>query len=126
MSRRQIQNYIVHDTKERPHVRAIIEREGWTPQILGDSAGRYWDGYTVSAPNGRRETLGGDGLKKQLMKMAAWGEFGDVVAHAQVDFERYHYIQDRLLEWPDESAIQHEGLHRVEGVTLRKLRPPSA
>jgi hypothetical protein len=62
---------IVHDTKERPHARAIIEREGWTSQILGDSSGRYWDGHTMRDKNDRRTTIGGDSLSKQIARMAA-------------------------------------------------------
>ena len=113
-SKRRIRDYIVHDTKERPHARAIIEREGWAPQILGDSSARYWDGHTVRDKADQRTTIGGDSLSKQMAKMAAWGEFGDAVANAFMDGERYHYIQDRLLEWPDQEAIKNEGLHRLE------------
>ena len=65
---------------------------------------------------GKRTTIGGDSLVKQMARMAAWGEFGDDVANSFMDGERYHYIQDRLLGWPDQDAIRNEGLHRFEPV----------
>jgi len=113
---RRVRDLIVHDTKERPHARALILREGWTPQILGDSSGRYWDGFTVRDKDGQRQTVGGDSLRKEIARMAAWGEFGDDVANAFIDGDRYYQIQNLLLEWPDPDAIRREGLYHLAPV----------
>jgi hypothetical protein len=106
----RVRDYIIHDTKERAQTRQAIESDGFKPLILCDSAGRYWDGCTVRDSEGKKSGVSSN-LQKQLKKMAAWGEFGEEVANAIVEHDRYWHIHDRLLQWPDNEAIQREGFH---------------
>jgi len=75
------------------------------------------DGRAVSAQDPRVHGLRvsvGTGLRKQMVRMAARGEFGRQVQDATIDVARYYYILEHLLEYPNQALILSEGLSLPE------------
>jgi hypothetical protein len=99
---------------------AIIRIEGWTPYVLCDSIGTYWNGRTVREGNGHIIAYISDGLKEQMINLALDGYFGEAIKTVTIDIDRWLNIYHNLIDIPVEEIIAKESL-RVMQISVNSL-----
>jgi hypothetical protein len=98
----------------------VVEAEGWTPLIVCDHAGCYWNLSTVRTSDER--TLSGisKGAPEHLIAMLQAGHFGEEASNAFVDHRHWDRINDNLNTWPNADVIAREGLRALALESLTK------
>lgn len=97
--------------------RKYIDKGGLVPQVLCDTNGMYWDGFSALDGNGQIVCLSGSS-KKQMINMILDGFYGEEIKDAFMDDKSYWKIRDALINWPDQEKILKEGL-RVLQITRK-------
>src|SRR5437762_14386256 len=98
--RRRVREYL--PKKEHPVYRQIIISKGWTPYVLCDAKGCYWDGRTVLHADGTMGVSISDPAQEEMIVLAIEGRFGERVKDVFMDYSRYDRSVDDLVTGPNE------------------------
>lgn len=107
--------------KRFPVCREMIDKGGWTPDILCDQSGAYWDGFTATDAEGKAINGLSDSCRKEMICLILDGAFGETAKDLYLDQTHYWKIRDELITWPNQEAILSRGLQVMK--LKREMQP---
>ena len=112
-------------SREHPEIRKGIIRDGWRPFVLCDSAGAYWNRLAIVNREGEVAVSTSQDRIVEIIAMTLSGHFGEEMKDVFIDRDRWHSINDDLLDLPNPEIITRDSLH-VFGTrdSLSATRPP--